>query len=748
MPPKKKIARDDTQGSDSDTDETMVASTPNVTMTEEMLHSLVSNITRSQAEANRILIESIIAGNQQHTSSLRSETPSQMSTRPGNFTKCSARFDGKSKSADELEAFIDAIQVFRECANISCEHALRGLPMLLVGEAAVWWQGVKSSVTSWDDALARLRGMFGVPRPAYKIFRDVFAKEQCDERCDVFISKVRALLSKLPYGVPEEMSVDIVYGLLSRKIRKRVPRDSVDGLDKLITKARLVEESLAEVSAINNKDNPSAAHGRAGKTSSINPRVPNVNSSDTNSEGQKRLGVVRSKCDKCKPAVNSSKSDFCSAHDTDSDDTRPIIEIEVVSRKGVAILDTGATHSMAGQMLYDLMVDAGVKFNRSARNLTLADGSHRVCEILECQVTVTLHNREILTNFMVLPDEHTRTLLGRDFINSAGLLLDLPQCSWRFNDEPLKWYPFITSFTLPSSEKMELMKVDAAGLVLRDDEGTRLTPPQRSQLNAFLLRRADRFAEEGPPTDFATHRLKVDFPSRSPKDARENQLKDPELRKIVEDLESADDPFRGRTDVVADMRAIVESDNVVTSLTPYLQRMSSVLHDARDVHERVQAQQKRCADQGRRPAPEYGPGDLVLLKTQGSNDATPGQTPKFIPRRDGPYRIKEAASSTTYVLERLSDGQTLGRYHVSQLTPFIGDIAPAPVNEKRKREGEGVARDFLNVEYPRAPVVRTPSAASASRATERIRGAPMTRDSLQSATGRDARAHVFIIVCL
>uniref|UniRef100_A0A2A4JSD7 CCHC-type domain-containing protein n=1 Tax=Heliothis virescens TaxID=7102 RepID=A0A2A4JSD7_HELVI len=562
MPPKKKIARDDTQGSDSDTDETMVASTPNVTMTEEMLHSLVSNITRSQAEANRILIESIIAGNQQHTSSLRSETPSQMSTRPGNFTKCSARFDGKSKSADELEAFIDAIQVFRECANISCEHALRGLPMLLVGEAAVWWQGVKSSVTSWDDALARLRGMFGVPRPAYKIFRDVFAKEQCDERCDVFISKVRALLSKLPYGVPEEMSVDIVYGLLSRKIRKRVPRDSVDGLDKLITKARLVEESLAEVSAINNKDNPSAAHGRSGKTSSINPRVPNVNSSDTNSEGQKRvrpkctfcklfghtvdecrnkvnnlnktnskvdsstveknattqlrcygcgqLGVVRSKCDKCKPAVNSSKSDFCSAHDTDSDDTRPIIEIEVVSRKGVAILDTGATHSMAGQMLYDLMVDAGVKFNRSARNLTLADGSHRVCEILECQVTVTLHNREILTNFMVLPDEHTRTLLGRDFINSAGLLLDLPQCSWRFNDEPLKWYPFITSFTLPSSEKMELMKVDAAGLVLRDDEGTRLTPPQRSQLNAFLLRRADRFAEEGPPTDFATHRLKVD----------------------------------------------------------------------------------------------------------------------------------------------------------------------------------------------------------------------------------------------
>lgn len=40
----------------------------------------------------------------------------------------------------------------------------------------------------------------------------------------MFLSRVRALLSKLPYLVPEIMKLDIVYGLLDRSIRKRATR--------------------------------------------------------------------------------------------------------------------------------------------------------------------------------------------------------------------------------------------------------------------------------------------------------------------------------------------------------------------------------------------------------------------------------------------------------------------------------------------------------------------------------------------
>ncbi|RVE42498.1 hypothetical protein evm_012841 [Chilo suppressalis] len=79
----------------------------------------------------------------------------------------------------------------------------------------------------------------------------------------------------------------------------------------------------------------------------------------------------------------------------------------------------------------------------------------------------------------------------------------------------------------------------------------------------------------------------------------------------------------------------------------------------RDVHERAQAVHKRYADKGRRPPPDYKVGDLILLKTQGANDTGTGQVAKFIPRRDGPYRIREVVSPTTYLLEGASRGEMI-----------------------------------------------------------------------------------------
>ncbi|GBP80181.1 hypothetical protein EVAR_97375_1 [Eumeta japonica] len=70
--------------------------------------------------------------------------------------------------------------------------------------------------------------------------------EQGSVRADIFITRVRALFAKLPYELSEITKIDIVYGLLDRRIRKRVPRELIHSLDVLVNKSRLVEESLAE----------------------------------------------------------------------------------------------------------------------------------------------------------------------------------------------------------------------------------------------------------------------------------------------------------------------------------------------------------------------------------------------------------------------------------------------------------------------------------------------------------------------
>lgn len=150
--------------------------------------------------------------------------------------------------------------------------------------------------------------------------------------------------------------------------------------------------------------------------------------------------------------------------------------------------------------------------------------------------------------------------------------------------------------------------------------------------------------------------------------------------------------LRAPSDSARDMRAIVENDNFVPNITPYLKKMAATLDEARDIHEKAQAVQKEAADQKRRSAPEYKVGDLVLLRTQGPNDAGRGQTAKFIPRRDGPYKIGKVISSTTYGLENIQTGKDIGKYHVSHLTPFSGQVEP-PVREKRQR---GRPRRYLD----------------------------------------------------
>ncbi|XP_067216379.1 activity-regulated cytoskeleton associated protein 2-like [Linepithema humile] len=165
----------------------------------------------------------------------------------GNFSRCTSRFDGKKTS--DVEAFIDAIVTYKECTNISDENALKGLPILLMDLAATWWQGVKSTVNTWNAAIDLLKLTYGPKKPAYRIYKELFAREQEENTStDVFICKARALLAKLPYNTPltESIQLDMVYGLLSYKIRKEISREKITSFSELLDLAREVKETRAE----------------------------------------------------------------------------------------------------------------------------------------------------------------------------------------------------------------------------------------------------------------------------------------------------------------------------------------------------------------------------------------------------------------------------------------------------------------------------------------------------------------------
>ncbi|KAG8234751.1 hypothetical protein J437_LFUL009990 [Ladona fulva] len=158
----------------------------------------------------------------------------------GNFVKCTAQFCGGA--ANDLEAFLEAVITYKDCANVSDENALRGLSILLEGTAATWWQGVKG--------VDSLRNAFSRKLPPHLVFREIFSREQRnDEASDLLVCHIRGLFAQLPYALPERVQLDMNYGLLHRKIRKRITASETDSFATLLRRCRDVELSQREKTA-------------------------------------------------------------------------------------------------------------------------------------------------------------------------------------------------------------------------------------------------------------------------------------------------------------------------------------------------------------------------------------------------------------------------------------------------------------------------------------------------------------------
>lgn len=176
----------------SQTDLTMAQ--PPVTLSQEQFQSLLAVLQSRTPEVPATTLE----------------VNQGVSQQVGSFVNCRQIFSGAADA--DVEAFLNAILVYKDCANVSDANALMGFAFLLIDLAATWWNGIKSTVLTFDDAVSRLRSTFGVRKPPYKIYREIFSKEQDDVPTDLFICKIRELFAQLPSPAhPENVQIDMVY---------------------------------------------------------------------------------------------------------------------------------------------------------------------------------------------------------------------------------------------------------------------------------------------------------------------------------------------------------------------------------------------------------------------------------------------------------------------------------------------------------------------------------------------------------
>ncbi|XP_048000237.1 activity-regulated cytoskeleton associated protein 2-like [Leguminivora glycinivorella] len=128
----------------------------------------------------------------------------------GSFINCQYSYDG-TKDPEVVEAFLSAVNIFKRSADIGDQTALSELPILLKGEAGVWWLGVKSNVTSWSDFEVRLRENFAPVREPYMLYLDIMQKQLPNQTTEEFIRNKRLLFSQLPSpGHSETVQLDIL----------------------------------------------------------------------------------------------------------------------------------------------------------------------------------------------------------------------------------------------------------------------------------------------------------------------------------------------------------------------------------------------------------------------------------------------------------------------------------------------------------------------------------------------------------
>ncbi|GFV69282.1 retrovirus-related Pol polyprotein from transposon 412 [Trichonephila clavipes] len=229
-----------------------------------------------------------------------------------------------------------------------------------------------------------------------------------------------------------------------------------------------------------------------------------------------KQGVIKSRCSTCN--LNASQrtdvaTNHINAYTTQTRSPRlTLIDITFCGIKGRVCADTGSSHSIAEERMFQIFKDMGLIFKETTLAMSLAEGQRTTGEALTTQVMVEIEGRSVLTKFIILPKaKGNRTFLGTDFLSSAGLVLNVKNTCWYFWDNPTHKYPFREELDTPSI--VDKMSINTCQL--REGEGQSLTSvcvcararAQKEKINLLLESFQNVVEPGGEATNILEHHI-------------------------------------------------------------------------------------------------------------------------------------------------------------------------------------------------------------------------------------------------
>ncbi|GFU29353.1 uncharacterized protein NPIL_353261 [Nephila pilipes] len=197
------------------------------------------------------------------------------------------------------------------------------------------------------------------------------------------------------------------------------------------------------------------------------PRFPS-----SRNEGRKPIqcygcgtpGVIKSKGPTCKRANGTVTAVNCMTlfNLNSNSDPSSLIVLRIFREKIAVCADTDASHTIAGEKLFKFLQEHDIIFANKKISFRMADEIRQTITALSAIVNLYIEGKVIPTEFLVLPEaKGNKTVLGRDFLNAAGIVLDVQRGKWYFSENPRKQFEFF---------KKPLKDIAISAFELREDE--------------------------------------------------------------------------------------------------------------------------------------------------------------------------------------------------------------------------------------------------------------------------------------
>ncbi|GFY00105.1 retrovirus-related Pol polyprotein from transposon opus [Trichonephila clavipes] len=196
-------------------------------------------------------------------------------------------------------------------------------------------------------------------------------------------------------------------------------------------------------------------------------------------------GYIKSKCLDCNPSKGDpAHFGILRINSLSPSNRHAVLRISINGVSETSFVDSGASHSIAGETLYTILLQQRAAFEKTVISLSFAGGIVTQKKVLRTFQTVILEGGKFKILFIILPDaKNNSTLLEVDFLENAGIVLNFRKNCWMFCNDSRKLYNFITPY---QSTSVNAWPVEINNCQLQEDEGQELLGSQSAELDSLL----------------------------------------------------------------------------------------------------------------------------------------------------------------------------------------------------------------------------------------------------------------------